>query len=296
MTRRVQAAEAPKVPVGPAAASGRRAPSSPFRGLLPLREEIPASTYRRAAVGALASLLVAWSVLTYGGLVDPLFLPRPDRVVLSTIESARSGVLWSDIASSVYRVTVGWLLSTLLAVPLGVLMGNFRLVEALLEGPVALTRYMPVVAFIPLSILWVGVGDSQKFLMIFLGTFVQEVLMIADNVKSVPKDLIHVAYTFGLSKWEVLRHVVIPHSLPGMVDTFRITIGWAWTYLVVAELVAATTGLGYRIMQAQRYLATEVIIQGILVIGLIGLVTDLAFKAFYRWRFAWVRQRSTAAE
>lgn len=285
-----------KLPVSHPGAPGRGVRSSPYAGLLPLREEIPAAVYRRAAAGALASLLVGWSALTYGGLVDPLFLPRPDRVLRSAIESARSGVLWTDAASSIYRIMVGWLLSTLLAVPLGVLMGNFRLVEALLEGPVALTRYMPVVAFIPLTILWVGVGDSQKFLMIFLGTFVQEVLMIADNVKGVPKDLIHVAYTFGLSKWEVLRHVVIPHSLPGMVDTFRITVGWAWTYLVVAELVAATTGLGYRIMQAQRYLATEVIIQGILVIGLIGLVTDLAFKAVYRWRFAWVRQRTTAVE
>jgi len=111
-----------------------------------------------------------------------------------------------------------------------------------------------------------------------------------DNVKNVPIDLIQISYTFGLSKWEVLFHVVLRSSLPGIWDTFRITLGWAWTYLVVAELVAANIGLGYRIMRAQRFLETDAIILGILVIGVLGLITDFAFKITYRWLFRWVKE------
>jgi NitT/TauT family transport system permease protein len=150
---------------------------------------------------------------------------------------------------------------------------------------------MPAVAFVPLTILWAGVGDTQKFIILFIGTFFQEVLMIMDNVKTVPREMIQVSYTFGLTKWETLRKVILPAAMPGIWDTFRITLGWAWTYLVVAELVAANVGLGYRIMRAQRFLQTESIILGILVIGLLGLLTDYAFKWSYRRMFYWVEQK-----
>jgi len=199
-------------------------------------------------------------------------------------------ILWQDVSASLYRITVGWLLSTLLAVPIGILMGNFRFFEGLFEPLVDLVRYMPAVAFVPLTILWLGVGDGQKFAILFIGTFFQEVLLIMDNVKNVPLDLIQVSYTFGLSKWEILWHVILRAAMPGIWDTFRITLGWAWTYLVVAELVAANVGLGYRIMRAQRFLETETIILGILVIGVLGLITDYLFKISYKRLFPWVVQ------
>jgi NitT/TauT family transport system permease protein len=116
------------------------------------------------------------------------------------------------------------------------------------------------------------------------------VLLIMDNVKNVPRDLIQVSATFGLSKWEILRLVILPAALPGIWDTLRITLGWAWTYLVVAELVAANGGLGYRIMRAQRFLDTETIIAGILVIGVLGIMTDYAFKWSYKRLFPWMVQ------
>jgi NitT/TauT family transport system permease protein len=149
---------------------------------------------------------------------------------------------------------------------------------------------MPAVAFVPLTILWLGVGDTQKFAILFIGTFFQQVLLIMDNVKNVPRDLIQVSATFGLSKWEILRLVILPAALPGIWDTLRITLGWAWTYLVVAELVAANGGLGYRIMRAQRFLDTETIIAGILVIGVLGIMTDYAFKWSYKRLFPWMVQ------
>jgi NitT/TauT family transport system permease protein len=258
---------------------------------LELRGEISPSLYFAAGGSLIAFVFLLWWVVTGLELVSPIFLPSPEAVWKELVRQIREGILWQDLSTSVYRITVGWIISTLFAVPIGILMGNFRFFEGLLEPFIDLIRYMPAVAFVPLTILWAGVGDTQKFIILFIGTFFQEVLMIMDNVKTVPREMIQVSYTFGLTKWETLRKVILPAAMPGIWDTFRITLGWAWTYLVVAELVAANVGLGYRIMRAQRFLQTESIILGILVIGLLGLLTDYAFKWSYRRMFYWVEQK-----
>jgi NitT/TauT family transport system permease protein len=257
--------------------------------LLPLREDIPRRYYLSTSAFFLILLFIVWGALTYSNIVSPIFLPTPTAIAQAALAGIQDGSLWENTRVSVYRIMVGWLISTLFALPIGLLMGNFRFFEALFEPPIGFVRYMPAVAFIPLSILWTGVGDTQKFVILFIGTFFQEVLMISDNVKHMPKDLIRVSYTLGLGKWEVLTQVIMPYSLPGILDTLRITLGWAWTYLVVAELVAASTGLGYSIMRAQRYLQTDKIILGILVIGLLGLISDYIFKFLYVMLFPWTR-------
>lgn len=256
--------------------------------LLDLRADIPRRWYIGAGVALIGLLLAAWIGVTGAGWVAPIFLPAPSAVWVELQSQLAEGTLWTDLWASIYRITVGWVLSTLLALPIGILMGNFQLFEGLFEPLVDLVRYMPAVAFVPLTILWLGVGDTQKFAILFIGIFFQEVLLIMDNVKTVPRDMIQVSYTFGLSKWEVLRAVILPAAMPGIWDTFRITMGWAWTYLVVAELVAANVGLGYRIMRAQRFLETDQIVLGILVIGVLGLITDYLFKWSYRRLFPWV--------
>lgn len=268
---------------------------SPFRSkdktpLLELRREIPRSYYLGAGAGFIAIFLIGWFLLTGLGMVSRIFLPSPAAVWTELVRQIQSGLIWQDASASLYRITVGWLLATLLAVPIGILMGNFHFFEGLFEPFIDLVRYMPAVAFVPLTILWLGVGDGQKFAILFIGTFFQEVLLIMDNVKTVPRDLIQVSYTFGLNKWEVLWHVILRVAMPGVWDTFRITLGWAWTYLVVAELVAANVGLGYRIMRAQRFLETETIILGILIIGILGLITDYLFKISYKRLFPWAVQ------
>jgi NitT/TauT family transport system permease protein len=258
------------------------------RPWLELRADIPTNLYVGSGVALIVLLILAWWLITGFGLVSPLFLPAPASVLKELFQQISAGTLWLDVQASVYRIMVGWIISTLLALPIGILMGNFRFFEGLFEPFIDLFRYMPAVAFVPLTILWMGVGDSQKFSILFIGTFFQQVLMIMDNVKNVQLDLIQISYTFGLSKWEVLRHVVLRAALPGIWDTLRITLGWAWTYLVVAELVAANVGLGYRIMRAQRFLQTDAIILGIIVIGVLGLISDYAFKISYRLLFPWV--------
>jgi NitT/TauT family transport system permease protein len=255
-----------------------------------LQRAIPAPAYWGIAALTILALAVAWSVLTYGGFVNPLFLPTPSAIFSRAVELARTGVLWSDAATSFYRITVGFLISSAVAVPLGILMGTYKVAEAALEPTVDLIRYMPAVAFVPLTILWVGIGDGQKFLIIFIGTFFQQVLLVMDNVKRVPRDFINVGYTLGLKEGTILRKIVLPAAAPAIFDTLRVTLGWAWTYLVVAELVAASTGLGHRIMEAQRYFQTDTIMVGILVIGILGLITDFAFKFAHGRLFAWTEQ------
>lgn len=259
--------------------------------LLALREDVPRGVYLLMGSGFIAAVLAAWSIATYGGYISDLFLPTPSAIVEEGIRQYERGILWNDARASIYRIVVGWIIATAAAVPIGVLMGNFKLIEGLLEPFIDLVRYMPVVALVPLTILWAGIGDEQKFLILFIGTFFQEVLLIMDNVKTVPQDLIRLGYTLGMNPFEILRDIILPASLPGIWDTFRITLGWTWTYLVVAELVAARDGLGRRIMEAQRYLATEQIIFGILFIGFLGLVTDYFFKITGAYLFKWTKER-----
>lgn len=259
--------------------------------LLELRQDIPRNIYLCLGAGFILFLLLLWQIAASLEWVRPLFLPAPGDVWLEGLRQVREGILYLDASSSVYRIVMGWGLATLFAVPIGFLMGNFKFFEGLFEPTIDTIRYMPVVALIPLTILWAGIGDFQKFLILFIGTFFQQVLMIMDNVKQVPMNLIRVGQTLGLSRFEILRSIVLPASMPGIWDTFRMTMGWTWTYLVVAELVAADTGLGRRIMDAQRYLATETIIFGILFIGFLGLVTDYFFKISGRYFFPWKNSR-----
>ena len=243
--------------------------------------------YTLISMSSILIVLAAWSVVTYSGAIDPLFLPTPTETIWALVEEIREGIFFKDVAVSFYRILMGFIISTLFAVPIGMMMATSRTWQAIWEPFVGFIRYMPAVAFIPLSILWFGTSDAQKFFILFLGVFFQEVIMIADNCKTVNKSLVEVGRTLGFTKGEVLRNIVFRAALPDMLDTLRTTWGWAWTYLVVAELVAASEGLGFRIMQAQRYLATDRIVLGILVIGFLGLITDMLFALLYRKMFPW---------
>ncbi|WP_293787741.1 ABC transporter permease, partial [uncultured Aeromicrobium sp.] len=200
-------------------------------------------------------------------------------------------LLLADLGASTYRILVGFLLATVLAVPVGAVMGMSARIEAALQPLVDFIRYMPVVAFVPLTILWIGVGEEQKFLIIFLGTFFQQVLMVSDAVRSVPRSFIDVGETLGLSNGRILARIVLRASAPRIWDALRITLGWAWTWIVLAELVAATTGLGYRIVLAQRFLQTDLIFAYLIVLGILGLVTDLLMRYAGRALFRYERIR-----
>lgn len=242
---------------------------------------------RIISVSGIIIILAVWALVTYTGMVGDLFLPTPTSVFLEARQEIQNGTLILDIRASFYRILVGFILATIFALPIGVMMGTSKYWKAFWEPIVGFIRYMPVVAFIPLSILWFGTSDLQKFFIIFFGTFFQEVIMIADNCKTVKKSVVEVGLSLGLNWFEVIKDIVVKAAMPAIWDTLRTNWGWAWTYLVVAELVAATSGLGYRIMEAERYLSTETIILGILIIGILGLITDGIFSLLGKLFFPW---------
>ncbi|HVY05501.1 MAG TPA: ABC transporter permease [Burkholderiales bacterium] len=244
-----------------------------------------------AAVGLLVPLL-AWWGLSASGLVTKVFMPGPAQVWSRAISWFETENLVGDTLISIYRVTAGWALSAVIALPIGLMIGTFRPVQALLEPLTDFIRYMPAVAFIPLVMLWIGIDESSKIAIIFIGTFFQMILMVAEDVRRVPAAQVEAAQTMGASRKELMELVLLQSAKPALLDTMRVTMGWAWTYLVVAELVAANSGLGYSILKAQRFLHTDKIFGGIIIIGLIGLITDQIFRLAHRKAFPWMYRKS----
>ncbi|MDB5848027.1 MAG: transporter permease [Rhodoferax sp.] len=231
--------------------------------------------------------VLVWAGFTLGGFVSPTFLASP-------LTMAREGWLLfteynfiHDIGMTVWRVFGGFILASVLAVPLGIAMGAYKGVEAFFEPFVSFCRYLPASAFIPLLILWAGIGEMQKILVIFIGSFFQVVLMVAVTVGGARRDLVEAAYTLGASDRGIIRRVLIPGAAPGIAETLRLVLGWAWTYVIVAELIGSSSGIGHMITDSQALLNTGQIIFGIIVIGVIGLVSDFVFKAVNRRLFAW---------
>jgi NitT/TauT family transport system permease protein len=164
---------------------------------------------------------------------------------------------------------------------------HIKKIRAFFQPMTEFMRYLPVVALVPLTILYFGIGEGQKYAIIFLGTFFQLLLMVADSVSSVDKNLLHSAATLGAGKRQRYFRVLLPAALPSLMDDLRLTIGWAWTYLVVAEMVAADSGLGYVALKSQRFLDTDKIFAALLIIGLVGLVTDWLFRLVTRIVVPW---------
>jgi len=251
----------------------------PKQAIFSLREDIPRRTRRVIAVVSLATPVVAWFVLASSHLVNPIFLPSPAAVVKAGIALAKDGTLVRDAGATLLRVGIGFALVVAVSVPLGIAMGTMRAARAAFEPMIGLVRYMPAPAFIPLLIIWLGLGEPSKIALLFIGTVFFNTLMTADAAALVPKQLIDVSYTLGASRWVVFRKVVLPHSIPGVIDSMRVNVAATWNLVVVAELIAAQQGLGYRITRAQRFLQTDQIFAVLIVIGVIGVSMDLGFRA-----------------
>jgi NitT/TauT family transport system permease protein len=222
--------------------------------------------------------LAAWQVFSM--VIDgrPDYLPGPLDAFSAAVEMARDGQLFTDAWATVRRVLEGFGLAVLVSVPLGILMGSFPAGQAALEPLVGLLRYLPASAFIPLLIIWLGLGEPSKVALLFLAAFFFNTLMTADAVRQVPVALIDVSYTLGARRGEVLRKVIVPYALPGMIDSVRVNAAASWSFVVVAELIASESGLGYRIVRAQRFNQIDRIFAVLVVIALIGLTIDLLLR------------------
>ncbi|MET0444780.1 MAG: ABC transporter permease [Pseudorhodoplanes sp.] len=249
----------------------------------------PISSPARVVLGiSFFVLFVAgWSFATFGGFVSKTFLANPITMMEDGWFLLTKQNFLFDIGMTIWRVVGGFVLAALVAVPLGILMGAYKPIEAFLEPFVSFARYLPASAFIPLLILWAGIGEMQKLLVIFIGSVFQLILMVAVAVGSVRRDLVEASLTLGAKDDGVLRRVLIPSAAPEIAEILRLVLGWAWTYVIVAELIGSSSGIGHMIIDSQALLATGQIIFGIIVIGIIGLISDYVFKAANKRLFPW---------
>ncbi len=192
-----------------------------------------------------------------------------------------------DILVTLFRITSGFLLSVACALPLGVLIARSKSIDDMLSPILSFVRYLPVPALIPISILWFGVGETQKIMIVFIGVFFQLVFLVSDAVRNVPLALEEIAKTFGARPRTVVFKVVLPYSSPAIFDHCRVTVGWAWGWVMLAELVGAHRGIGFMIVRSQRVLNNDHIIAALLILGVLGVITDYVFilsgKRVFRW-------------
>ncbi|AFZ45453.1 binding-protein-dependent transport systems inner membrane component [Halothece sp. PCC 7418] len=257
-----------------------------------IRQGFPKWLDLTLTVTALVIPLLLWCLLSYGGFVDSRFLPAPTTVLQAGIQMLTEGELLTDILASSGRVLAGFFLAAVIGIPIGIASGTFYSMESLFGSFIGVVRYMPVAAFMPLIVLWVGLGEPAKILIVFLGVIFYNAIMIADTVKFIPSEMLNTAYTLGANRKDLLWRVILPASLPGIFDTLRVNIAGAWNFLVISELIAAQNGLGFKIVYYQRFLQTDRVLFCILIIGLIGLTLDYFFKLLARLTLPWAESTS----
>ena len=260
-------------------------PADEFAGLFAFRGKPSRRAEALVAVAATVILLGAWEAAARLGFTNAIFLPGPSVVVAALWRMVTEQGLLVDAGISTLRVWVAFILAAIMALPIGILMSSYRIVGAALEPIVDFIRYLPVPALVPLSIIWFGVGEETKIFLLWLGTFFQLVLLVADDMRRVPHEYVETAYTLGAKPRQVMTDVAFREMLPRLVDDLRITLGWCWTYLIIAEIVAAHSGIGFVIWTARRYMKTPEVMAGVVTIGIIGLVTDQLLRLLHRRLF-----------
>ena len=249
---------------------------------------IPARASLALGVSVWIIFFLLWESAVVFEWVNSLFMPPPEKVLLGLWSLLVKDAFLVDIGISIYRIALSFALACLVAVPLGIFMGSFPRVEAFFNPLVSAWRYLPAPSFIPLLLMWFGTGDGQKIALLFIGVIWFLITIIMDHVKSVRRELIETSMTLGGNRWQILCTVVIPASMPNIMVAMRQMLAVSWTYLVIAEIVAATTGIGAVMMRAKRFLHVEKIMAGILVIGLLGLLFDFLFRRLHRLLFPYL--------
>ncbi len=226
----------------------------------------------------IAALIFFWWLVTYAGLIKPLFLPSPMGVINALLTMLREGFtgvsFWEHTWVSTLRVFGAFLLACLIGIPLGIAMGMNPIARGIFDPPIEFYRPIPPLAYLPLMIIWFGIDELTKVLLIFLSVLAPLVLGARAGVRSAAIEQIHAAYSFGATRWQVIRMVVLPAAMPEIFTAMRVGIGFGWTTLVAAEMVAATSGLGYTVLSASRFLQTDIVIMGIVVIAIIAYAFD----------------------
>jgi len=259
-----------------AAAGGEGAPatskfSTPGEG---------SSTLISAVTGV--AIIALWWLASHLGWVPPLFLPTPETVIQRFYESATGRAvdapLLENFGWSMFRVFTAFIAACVTAIPIGIAMGVSRVARGIFDPPIEFYRPLPPLAYLPLIVIWFGIEETSKVLLIYLACFAPLAMSARAGVRSVSQEQIHAAYSMGATRWQVIRHVVVPGAMPEILTAMRIAVGFGWTTLVAAEMVAATKGLGQMVLNASNFLRTDIVIMGILVIGAVAYLFDLLMR------------------
>jgi taurine transport system permease protein len=236
-------------------------------------------------------LIALWFLITNMGWIKPLFLPSPQAVwgkfVLAVTEGVANSSLLEHTEWSLMRVFGAFALSCVTAIPIGILMGTNRIMRGIFDPPIEFYRPLPPLAYLPLMIIWFGIDELSKILLIFLAIFAPMAISARAGVRSVGIEQIHAAYAMGASRLQIIWHVVLPAATPEILTGMRIGIGFGWTTLVAAEMVAATKGLGFMVLNAAQYLQSDTVIMGIIVIGLFAFAFDLLMRYLEKVLVPW---------
>ncbi|WFS21107.1 taurine ABC transporter permease TauC [Pseudomonas sp. 905_Psudmo1] len=240
---------------------------------------------------SIASLLWLWWAVTSAGLIEPLFLPSPQAVLARGWQLLGEGYmnasLWQHLGASLGRIGLGLLAAVLTAVPLGIAIGRHRIARGIFDPLIEFYRPIPPLAYLPLIVIWCGIGELSKVLLIYLAIFAPVAIATATGVRNVDPTKLRAAQSLGATQAQLIRHVILPSALPDILTGIRIGLGVGWSTLVAAELIAATEGLGFMVQSAAQFLVTDVVILGILVIALIAFALELGLRALQRKLVPW---------
>lgn len=263
--------------------------SARFAAVRGASARLPWHRWRWPAVSAASAVvfLAVWEAVTVSGVVSPLFLPSPQQVVTSGARLLADGTLVSDILASMRRVLVGFAAAAVVAVPAGSLLAQSRWAKAICDPLLSLVRPLPSMAWIPLTLLWLGISETQKYAIVFMGTVAPLTLSMYAAASTVDPVLVKAARNLGASRADVLRLVVLPAALPHVLSGLRVMLGISWTCVISAELVAADNGLGFLIMNAREYFRTDQVLLGMALISLVVLATDLVLNRLERRLLRW---------
>lgn len=259
---------------------------------LTLKWRWPLSRQLTLSVATLAVLLAVWWAVAALQLISPLFLPPPGPVLQKLITIAgpqgfMDATLWQHLAASLTRIVIALLAAVLIGVPVGIAMGLNSTVRGILDPLIELYRPVPPLAYLPLMVIWFGIGETSKILLIYLAIFAPVAMSALAGVKSAQQVRIRAARSLGASRAQVLWLVILPGALPEILTGLRIGLGVGWSTLVAAELIAATRGLGFMVQSAGEFLATDVVLAGIAVIAIIAFLLELGLRALQRRLTPW---------
>lgn len=246
------------------------------------------------SIGAAFAILAAWWAVSAAHLAPPLFLPSPAEVISAAVSFYREGYanasMWEHVSASLFRILSAAAIAIALGVPVGLLMGLSRWAKGVFDAPIEFYWPLPPLAYLPLMIIWLGIGEASKIVLLTMSMFAPIAISAQAGVRSVALERVNAALSLGASRFQLLREIVLPSALPEILTGIRIAFAVGWSTLVAAELIAATRGIGHFVMSASQFLATDFVFVGIGVIAIAAFAFSFAMRMLERWLVPWKGQ------